>query len=383
MFYSAIFLCAYFIGRIASAKSKNIKLRKHLSYSIIAIGVFVLFLDLGLRLLTNKYRSYSELNYGIFYITPFTDDFSIVKHKYFYGDYDYRLLTHQANSEFEFVTQDFSYLHTYNEYGLRERKKLDSLCANKTVVLTLGDSFTEGVGTNQDSTWQALLERKLIDSLHRDIIVVNAGISGADPVSELELFYQLQENLQPDLCIINLGSDDLLDIMQKGGIERFDEENKCLIHSQPRGYYFYSWSFLFRAVSTVVYDYPELFMNKTEFDVELEIASGIMQDAVNEISKIQESNNKETLVFFFPTCNELEIKAYKYKPFEEIKSQVISNESIHVVDLLKFYIDNSNSFKIPPEFLYWQTDGHMTPIGYRIWSDVLFTEIYLNDIIPI
>jgi hypothetical protein len=54
--------------------------------------------------------------------------------------------------------------------------------------MVFGDSFTEGVGTSQDSTWPELLENNLRLSTNHNIEVMNFGSNGSDPIKELYKF---------------------------------------------------------------------------------------------------------------------------------------------------------------------------------------------------
>jgi hypothetical protein len=45
------------------------------------------------------------------------------------------------------------------------------------IIVGLGDSFTQGVGTPPDSTWLKYIERKL------DLKTLNAGIGASNPYS--------------------------------------------------------------------------------------------------------------------------------------------------------------------------------------------------------
>ncbi len=348
---------------------------KHFRYSVFVILAFIILLDLGLRFFTKKYRSYSEINYGWFYISPFTDGFSVLKQKLFYDSLDFENNTHPRNTEYSFETSDFCFLHKYNEYGIRERNNLKELIQGKTVILTIGDSFTEGVGTSQDSTWQRILETRLNETISSYFVVVNAGVSGSDPIQEVKLLEKLTNELQPNYVIISIGSNDLMDIVEN------PDNSRSLINSQPLGYYFYSWSFLYRAVSTLFYDYPEIFMNQKKFDVELQKSSEIIYNQIYQITEMGNVVGFKTIVVFFPSADELINYQYKYSSFATLIHKTRNTDKIFSVDILEFFTENKNAFILPEDILYWPADGHMTPVGYRIWSDILYADLNQNDVL--
>lgn len=343
---------------------------KHAKYTVVIIFAVLLISDLGIRLVTTKYDSYSEKNYGLFYISPFSDGFSILKHKYYYGREITELNTHPANTTVNFKTSDFEFAHIYNELGLRERKNLISEASDKIVILTIGDSFTEGVGTRQDSTWQLQLEgefNKLSDS---NYIVINAGISGYDPLQELNLLKALSDKIKPNIVILSLSSNDIMDLVIRHNNKETAKNN--LLKPQPTGYYFYSWSYIFRAITAVVYDYPEIYMNQKELDDEIEKSTTKIKEVITEICAIGEKNDFETIVILFPDAGELSSGKFKYNSIDEL-SELCKANNIQSINLLEIMTKKMSVKKYNIEELYWKTDGHLTPKAYSFWSEILLS----------
>ncbi len=65
---------------------------------------------------------------------------------------------------------------------------MNELIKGKKLILTFGDSSTEGVGTTKDSTWQIFLEGNLNKALADKYFVANAGVSGYDPVETFNIW---------------------------------------------------------------------------------------------------------------------------------------------------------------------------------------------------
>jgi len=79
--------------------------------------------------------------------------------------------------------------------------------SSPTVVLCLGDSLTEGFGVSSEHSFPARLERRLRESGHPGVRVVNAGISGSTSASgESRLRWQLRAD--PSVLVLALGAND-------------------------------------------------------------------------------------------------------------------------------------------------------------------------------
>ena len=63
--------------------------------------------------------------------------------------------------DYRFTNKEFDYQHTINSLGLRDKEYTAEQLDSSYVILTLGDSFVEGVGVPDDSTWSRLLHQKL------------------------------------------------------------------------------------------------------------------------------------------------------------------------------------------------------------------------------
>lgn len=348
-----------------------------MQYSVIAVMLFILVVDLGIRVFAKKYRSYSEINYGLFYTSPFYDGFTDLKRVFNRNQTLKGMRTHCPESEYTYCSVDFKFKHKFNEYGLRERRNIDNLIKGKTRVLTLGDSFTEGVGTNQDSTWQRFLENKLNSRFFDQFIVINAGISGSDPCDEFELFCDFKDKFKPDYVILSIGSNDILDLIQRN---KRGLRDKSTHFRQPLGYYFYSWSYLFRVFSSWIYDYPEFFMNKNELQSKSHESAKIIKEMLLFISEIGIENSFKTIVVFYPVKAEVLTGKYNSAELQGIIDDLQNNSDIQIVDLLSFYKQSDQSSTISKEFLYWPHDAHMTALGYGMWAEILYSDaLFCND----
>lgn len=81
--------------------------------------------------------------------------------------------------------------------------------SSKPVILVVGDSLSAGYGVSVDSTWVALLQRRLAEQGygHR---VVNASVSGETTGGARARFPRALEMHQPAIVVIELGGNDAL-----------------------------------------------------------------------------------------------------------------------------------------------------------------------------
>jgi len=100
---------------------------------------------------------------------------------------------------------------TTNSQGLRATRELDPHEGRAVRVLCLGDSFTFGVGVNDNETYPAQLEAILKAKYPgRSIEVLNAGMPFFDVIDELDYWEQKGRLLRPDLVVCQFFYNDLL-----------------------------------------------------------------------------------------------------------------------------------------------------------------------------
>ena len=78
-------------------------------------------------------------------------------------------------------------------------------------ILSVGDSFTFGVGVNDPDTYPARLEEFLARRCAHDLEVINAGVGGFGTSHALALFEHYGNRLEPDLVILGLLTSDRID----------------------------------------------------------------------------------------------------------------------------------------------------------------------------
>lgn len=82
-----------------------------------------------------------------------------------------------------------------------------SNCYGSNTILFLGDSLTEGHGLSKESSYPSIVEKVLVSKGHKDLKVLNGGVSGsttASGVSRLRWFLKAK----PNILVLALGAND-------------------------------------------------------------------------------------------------------------------------------------------------------------------------------
>jgi hypothetical protein len=122
----------------------------------------------------------------------------------FYSPYsvlnDNKHLAYYPFSVVPSLQHEFNYKYKANSLGFFGIEA-DSVDYERKRILTLGDSFTHGIGAPIDSTWPISLEYHL--NLHCDNYqIINAGLQGSDPIYQIAFLKDvLIDNYNPDIIV--------------------------------------------------------------------------------------------------------------------------------------------------------------------------------------
>jgi len=171
-----------------------------------------------------------------------------------------------ANDTFTVDHGDFKYLYHTNELGFREKPVAMFKDTGLFKIITLGDSYTEGVGAAYDSSWPRFLERSLRDS-QPNTAVFNAGINGSDPFYAYITFKEKLAGYKPNLVISAVNATDVDDFFFRGGMERFKANGTLENRKGPWYEPLYKYSYVVRMVMVdFMRKRPQLFVTNKEFE---------------------------------------------------------------------------------------------------------------------
>ena len=286
----------------------------------------------------------------------------------------------KPNTEETQTNLDFSYLKSYNSEGLRDVYLDTSGLKSMTVLIALGDSFTEGSGAPQDSTWPALLEQKInIQEIDR-YKVINGGIAGSDPVFEYKLFKTNLLKFHPSLLIVSVNISDIIDLMCKKGFDRF-KQDKVNYNEKPVWEYFYAVSRVFRIIACTVFKIdPYLLLLPDEKEKRYRKAYKDFEESIQKFSDLTAEINCRFLVVYNPHLFEFSnLKSSMHLDFsfeKDLKTDAASNKfTVPIVflkdSLIKYNLIDTSKLK---DF-YWQHDYHFKPKGYNAWAEFMKKEV--------
>lgn len=274
----------------------------------------------------------------------------------------------EPGTSMKLTTKEYDYMHIYNEEGNRELP-LDSF-VGKPNFLLLGDSFSEGVGVEQDSMPSRLMER-LISNFR----IYNAGLSGSDIFLETKKLNHLGPKLKPTLVILQLNTSDVADVYYRGGEERFDQSVVQRINF-PWWEIPYSFSYIFRWIATQGLGINPSIWAENDMAKKHTLAS--LKKIYTEIlhmHSICKKNNTQLLVVFNTTYHELSNNFSIYDSYDaSLKEKGIPHFYVYKKIIGRKFVE-------PKQYpnLFYKYDQHYTLEGYKLFSFLVVDHIYKNN----
>ena len=350
----------------------NDSLSSNLKLSFLSLMISLFAGELGLKYFFKKNLQKEELEGGFFYSNPYGgQQINYLARKYILGLDDPNLINAPPNSTERIGETEFVYTHKYNSLGLRGREY--SKDPNKVNIATLGDSYTEGIGTPEDSTWSNILESKLMEKQigekhPKSFQVLNGGISGSDPFAGYFILKKLLLKYHPRIVIISINQTDITDVIRQGGFERNEYSPNC-----PWWTRIYQFSYIFRAIIHTFHSVNWLLLTESEYQHEEAEALRKIENCIrNEFLGLSKKNDFQLIVVLHPLLSELESNQFILTKLED---KLKKYPEIKVVNLFRVYKSVNEEKKIPYKNFYWPQDGHNNSFGYYIWAEFLANEI--------
>ena len=237
----------------------------------------------------------------------------------------------------------------------------------------LGDSFTEGVGTHQDSTWLRFTEYALNHTLGPEqVITINGGSEGSDPVDAYMTLKELLLPFKPNLVIVAINATDLNDIITRGGFERFRPDyTKQYFHEfwwEP----FYAVSHIFRNTIHLFKERDYTLLSLEERSIARKRAANTILETIDKFRKLSFENHFKLMLIFHPVRHQnLETGELNY-----IYGKAQADSSILAINLSEQIPDKSDTSRY-----YWKMDGHHTRAGYELWGTTVADYLLNHQVI--
>ncbi len=310
---------------------------------------FIVALGIGELVLrhSGNFASYSEQSANGEYISFFSNQFYRVP---FCWPPDFAILNEKLEFTSQFVT---------NSLGLRNAE----VGTKKGLrILVLGDSFTEGFGAPNDSTYPILLQKYFHENDMPEVEVINAGVSGSDIFFALNFFVEKLSALQPDIVIYTLNNSDIIDYSSRGGFERFLPNGKLQFKEAPWYEPLYAQSHFVRAWVHIVLNRDFTFATPAERVVNESIALQQINLALDSMFRICESADAFFVPVLMPMCGEVIVSTQYFVPNT---IAFCKKNKLPYIDT-KPCLENQGLTAENVYNYYYEKDMHFTPKGYAL-----------------
>lgn len=258
------------------------------------------------------------------------------------------------------VKKEFTYKISSNNDGLRDIDHSLNKSEDELRIICFGNSFTEGIGAPQDSTWPKLLEDNLNTICNKEVTVFNAGISGSDPFFSYMLLEERMLKYKPDIVLLALQETDFNFHRFRGGFERFTDDG-FHYRKPPSWEKFYAVSYVFRLFLNNVLGYPNKYLqSRDEYEKEIINANVDLENCVNRFYKLSTVKGFNFAVVF------LDFRLNS--KYDYLNGKLKKEGIINVIDLRDY---NKNVEKLSDDELesfFWKIDMHCNSKGYNFIS---------------
>lgn len=265
---------------------------------------------------------------------------------------------------------DTVFRYVINELGYRERPMPRDSCPSAQRVFVIGDSFTEGNGTEYHRSWTRYLEASVKTRLPKADFFV-CGISGLDPHYAWAALSQQLMAYRPSHVITTVNDSDFDEQIIRGGYSRFKNGGSVKYLPAPWFLAVYRFSHIVRMIVHECYSYDYYLINRINQDHKrAEVADSIAQ-CLSDINQLCVENGIKFLTVIHPNPHKI---CY---PQEGLASEVLALDSHNFhFPVVRMYEPLKNAMKGPDCSTYhWKTDSHFNGAGYNLFSSVLFLEI--------
>lgn len=350
-----IFIPAYFIRKKRSKKQGNIweplapfrrEQSKNILLSVVTV-VPILLLFEGYVRMHYQYQNYTEKNGGGYQ--------SSYKPNCIPGWYAIcpPEWGHEGGND------EYSFPQNYNNEGMNDSHWSLSDTATKKIAC-IGDSFTEGLGsTTHDSTYPTQLGKLL------GIKVMNAGLSGNDPVNNFLIFRDIVTKYHPMTLTLTVNSTDITDVILRGGFERFHPDGSMHYRKAPWWEPIYATSFIARHVILGTRKLNDMLLPLDSMPAEREHAFKVLEQSLDSFSVECAKRNIRLLIVFHPSEYEIEngLDCQRILDYANAKGY-------QTVDVRKYFMEHGVT-KANAHAYFWPHDCHNNSDGYKLFAAAL------------
>ena len=323
--------------------------------ALVSLCLFIPAAEIVLRI-TCEYCTWTEQN-GDGFVSPYA-----VRENSWYH-------VKSPNSVINFQLPEFDYEVRTNSLGFRDIEHPVAKPAGEFRLMAIGDSFTEGWGARFEQTWLNVLGRDFnAGNPGSHIETICGGASGSDPFFGYRILVDKLLIYQPDHVLLVVNHSDIMDIIVRGGMERFQADGTLKGVEAPPMPWGYEWSQFARFILFEGFNYTHALLPRSERDKQGERALEKLEQLVLEYHGLLESQGVKFTLVVMPYYNELERNQYqKLGPLIEFAIQ----HQIDVINTKPYLHDKLVEHDNRLTDIYWPGDMHLTELGYRYFAEAI------------
>lgn len=272
--------------------------------------------------------------------------------------------TGPANILIDLHLPEYHHVRKTNSLGLCDVEHPVEKSTNEFRIIGLGDSYTEGMGAQSDSTWLKFLERSINKYCTVKLRFMNAGLSGSDPFFEYALLRDKLLKFKPDL-VIACFNNEISDIIVRGGMERFKPGGKLQYREGPSWEWLYACSYTFRLIIHTIFHYNYDLMSPAVYNKEFSRSLGQLKQSLLLFNTLARENHFKLLIVLHPFPSEVNAKKFDY--LSDVY-QFANDNSVPCFDMLRYFIDIEHISIRNSRNYYWKYDSHHNAKGYAAFA---------------
>ncbi len=323
--------------------------------ALMTLALFIPLAELTLRTLCS-YCAYTERNQG-----PFVSPYALNEHDPY--------LLRPPNTVSRYQQPEFDYEVKTNSLGLRDVEHPLAKPPGELRILAIGDSFTEGQGARFEQTWLSQLGGMLNAGHHGGHFRIMCGGSAAsDPFFGYRVLVDKLLVYQPDFVLLVVNHSDIMDVIVRGGMERFLPDGRVKAADPPELIGLYESSHLARFVLFELFDYTHYIIPRSERDKRARHAVEKTSKLISEYQRLLESEGIDFTLVTLPFRGELRRNAYDKL---DLLKEFAVRDQIDVIDTKPYLYARLLAHDSRLEQLYWPKDNHFTELGYRYFAEAV------------
>jgi lysophospholipase L1-like esterase len=292
------------------------------------------------------------------------------QHNYYVPDpyLPYKLLPASKISGKE---SEFEFEYEHNSLGFRDRDHSIEKPEGMFRILGLGDSFTYGVGAAFEDTYLYNLERMLNNRKHEhpEIEIIKCGVPRFFPEPERLLLEHYGLNYDPDLVLIGLLPNDIIDTHLGLDAVKVSDNGYLITNATSEiTNRLYTNSHIFRII------FQKFFSHNNPSEIEKVNAEKKIKEEYLKMVKLANQIDAKIVLIHIPQRGPWDDNA------RGIASRFAEWSSLHnipFIDVLPAMEKASQN-----QVLYWKKDGHCNAAGYRVIAETIFSHLVENNLVP-